>query len=73
VKDSIDLINSKPEPLVAYLFTNNQKLRNDFVQNVSCGGMVINDTVLHVCIYLFLKNHLYKMWTAKFCIMCSLR
>ncbi|KAI5587795.1 aldehyde dehydrogenase family 3 member H1 isoform X2 [Populus trichocarpa] len=50
VKDSIDLINSKPEPLVAYLFTNNQKLRNDFVQNVSCGGMVINDTVLHVTV-----------------------
>ncbi|XP_011031097.1 PREDICTED: aldehyde dehydrogenase family 3 member H1-like [Populus euphratica] len=49
-KDSIDLINSKPEPLVAYLFTNNQKLRNDFVQNVSCGGMVINDTVLHVTV-----------------------
>ncbi|KAL9393487.1 hypothetical protein Peur_012772 [Populus x canadensis] len=50
VKDSIDLINSKPEPLVAYLFTNNQKLRNDFVQKVSCGGMVINDTVLHVTV-----------------------
>ncbi|KAJ6389833.1 hypothetical protein OIU84_029102, partial [Salix udensis] len=47
VKDSIDLINSKPKPLVAYLFTDNQKLRNDFVKNVSSGGMVINDTVLH--------------------------
>ncbi|KAJ6305548.1 hypothetical protein OIU78_020984 [Salix suchowensis] len=35
VKDSIDLINSKPKPLVAYLFTDNQKLRNDFVKNVS--------------------------------------
>ncbi|KAG5245116.1 aldehyde dehydrogenase family [Salix suchowensis] len=50
VEDSIDLINSKPKPLVAYLFTDNQKLRNDFVKNVSSEGMVINDTVLHVTV-----------------------
>ncbi|KAJ6353741.1 hypothetical protein OIU76_002711 [Salix suchowensis] len=50
VKDSIDLINSKPKPLVAYLFTDNQKLRNDFVKNVPTEGMVINDTVLHVTV-----------------------
>ncbi|KAJ6775106.1 ALDEHYDE DEHYDROGENASE [Salix purpurea] len=50
VKDSIDLINSKSKPLVAYLFTDNQKLRNDFMKNVSSGGMVINDTVLHVTV-----------------------
>ncbi|KAB5521553.1 hypothetical protein DKX38_025872 [Salix brachista] len=48
VKDSIDLINSKPKPLAAYLFTNNDKLRNYFVQSVSSGGMAINDTVLHL-------------------------
>eukprot|EP00258_Populus_trichocarpa_P014959 XP_006370386.2 aldehyde dehydrogenase family 3 member H1 isoform X1 [Populus trichocarpa] len=50
VKDSIDLINSKPKPLTAYLFTNNEKLKNNFVQSVSSGGMVINDTVLHVTV-----------------------
>ncbi|KAJ6995698.1 aldehyde dehydrogenase family 3 member H1-like [Populus alba x Populus x berolinensis] len=50
VEDSIDLINSKPKPLTAYLFTNNEKLKNNFVQSVSSGGMVINDTVLHVTV-----------------------
>ncbi|KAJ6314145.1 hypothetical protein OIU78_017744 [Salix suchowensis] len=50
VKDSIDLINSKPKPLAAYLFTNNDKLKNYFVQSVSSGGMAINDTVLHVTV-----------------------
>lgn len=50
MRDSIDVINSKPKPLAAYLFTNDEKLKHDFVQNVSSGGMVINDTVLHVLI-----------------------
>ncbi|KAJ9177874.1 hypothetical protein P3X46_013031 [Hevea brasiliensis] len=50
VKDSFDAINSKPKPLAAYLFTNDEKLKESFVQNVSAGGMLINDTILHVTV-----------------------
>ncbi|EXB53545.1 Aldehyde dehydrogenase family 3 member I1 [Morus notabilis] len=48
IEDSFDVINSRPQPLVAYLFTNNDQLKKDYVQNVSSGGMLVNDTVLHI-------------------------
>lgn len=48
LEDSFDIIRSKPKPLAAYLFTNDEKLKKDFVQNISSGGMLINDTILHV-------------------------
>ncbi|XP_024019182.1 aldehyde dehydrogenase family 3 member H1 isoform X2 [Morus notabilis] len=50
IEDSFDVINSRPQPLVAYLFTNNDQLKKDYVQNVSSGGMLVNDTVLHVTV-----------------------
>ena len=48
IEDSFDIINSKPKPLAAYIFTNNEQLKQDYVLNVPSGGMLINDTVLHV-------------------------
>ncbi|OIW00359.1 hypothetical protein TanjilG_29926 [Lupinus angustifolius] len=48
IKDSFSIIKSKPKPLAAYLFTNNEQLKKDYVENISSGGMLINDTVLHV-------------------------
>ncbi|KAF3959725.1 hypothetical protein CMV_015486 [Castanea mollissima] len=48
VEDSFKIIQSKPKPLAAYLFTNDEQLKKNFVQNVSSGGMLINDTILHV-------------------------
>lgn len=50
VEDSFDIINSGSKPLAAYLFTNNKKLKEQFVMSVSSGGVVINDTVVHVII-----------------------
>ncbi|KAJ8769172.1 hypothetical protein K2173_000947 [Erythroxylum novogranatense] len=50
INDSFAEINSRPKPLAAYLFTNDEKLKSDFIENVSSGGMLINDTVLHVSI-----------------------
>ncbi|XP_028770308.1 aldehyde dehydrogenase family 3 member H1 isoform X1 [Neltuma alba] len=47
-EDSFDIIRSKPKPLAAYLFTNDEQLKKDYVQNISSGGMLINDTILHV-------------------------
>ncbi|EYU22982.1 hypothetical protein ABFS82_03G097500 [Erythranthe guttata] len=48
IEDCIGIITSKEKPLAAYLFSNNEKLKNDFISNVSSGGMVINDTTLHL-------------------------
>ncbi|KAL1346997.1 hypothetical protein HN51_020523 [Arachis hypogaea] len=48
IEDGFDIIKSKPKPLAAYLFTNNEDLKKSFVENISSGGMLINDTVLQV-------------------------
>ncbi|KAK6132294.1 hypothetical protein DH2020_033994 [Rehmannia glutinosa] len=48
IEDSFGLINSKGKPLAAYLFTNDKKLKEEFIRNVSSGGMAINDTVMHI-------------------------
>ncbi|KAJ6798244.1 aldehyde dehydrogenase family 3 member H1-like [Iris pallida] len=47
IEDSLAVINSRTKPLAAYLFTKNKKLERLFVETVSSGGMLINDTSLH--------------------------
>jgi aldehyde dehydrogenase (NAD+) len=54
IEDSFSIIKSRPKPLAAYLFTNNEQLKKDYVDKISSGGMLINDAVIHVVI-LFLK------------------
>lgn len=70
IEDSFDVINSRPKPLAVYVFTNNEQLKKGFVENISSGGMLINDTVLHVtdssplCIHtyiIFAFLHLHKL------------
>ncbi|KAI9201594.1 hypothetical protein LWI28_025769 [Acer negundo] len=51
IEDSFDIINSGTKPLAAYLFTNNKKLRQQFVSTVSAGGLVVNDTTLHLAVH----------------------
>ncbi|KAK6132350.1 hypothetical protein DH2020_033910 [Rehmannia glutinosa] len=48
IEDSFGLINSKGKPLAAYLFTNDKKLKEEFIRNVSAGGMAINETITHI-------------------------
>lgn len=48
VEDSIEFINAREKPLAAYLFTGNKKLEEEFVRNISAGGLLINDTTLHL-------------------------
>jgi aldehyde dehydrogenase (NAD+) len=48
IEESIDYINAGTKPLAAYLFTKNKKLQEDFIANVSAGGMLVNDVALHV-------------------------
>ncbi|RXH90975.1 hypothetical protein DVH24_006920 [Malus domestica] len=50
LEDSFDLINSGAKPLAAYLFTNKKKLKEHFVNTVSAGGLVINDTTVHLAV-----------------------
>lgn len=54
MEDSFEMINEKSKPLVAYLFSDDEQLKKKFVQNVSSGGMAINDTVVQVILH-FLK------------------
>jgi aldehyde dehydrogenase (NAD+) len=48
IEESIDYINAGTKPLAAYLFTKDKKLQEDFVANVSAGGLLVNDVALHV-------------------------
>ena len=54
IEDCYSIIKSRPKPLAAYLFTNNEQLKKDYVDKISSGGILINDAILHVVI-LFLK------------------
>ncbi|KAJ4795214.1 Aldehyde dehydrogenase [Rhynchospora pubera] len=48
LEDCFELINSRPKPLAAYLFSKNKRLEEEFVQKVFAGGILINDVALHV-------------------------
>lgn len=50
MENSFDVIKSRSKPLAAYIFTNNEELKKEFVRSVSAGGMLINDTILHVSV-----------------------
>lgn len=62
MEDSFDIINSKTKPLAAYLFTKDKKLEEKFVNTVSAGGMLVNDTALHVsfCLHLPVTMHVWQ-------------
>lgn len=51
IEDGISLIHSKEKPLAAYLFTNDKKLKDEFVTRVSAGGIAINEVTLHVSLF----------------------
>ncbi|XP_047958708.1 aldehyde dehydrogenase-like [Salvia hispanica] len=48
IRDGINLITSKEKPLAAYIFTNDKKLKENFVQRVSAGGIAVNEVVIHL-------------------------
>ncbi|TKW07231.1 hypothetical protein SEVIR_7G294400v4 [Setaria viridis] len=48
IHESFALINSMSKPLAAYLFSKDSKLKHQFERNVSAGGMVFNDTSIHL-------------------------
>ncbi|KAB2085486.1 hypothetical protein ES319_A05G401100v1 [Gossypium barbadense] len=50
LEDSFAMINRKPKPLAAYLFSDDEQIKRKFVQNIYAGGMAINDTILQVTV-----------------------
>ncbi|XP_068652438.1 aldehyde dehydrogenase family 3 member H1-like isoform X2 [Aristolochia californica] len=51
IEESFDLIYSRPKPLAAYLFTKDKKLEQKFIGTISAGGMLINDTAIHLTVH----------------------
>uniref|UniRef100_A0A1J3FX07 Aldehyde dehydrogenase n=1 Tax=Noccaea caerulescens TaxID=107243 RepID=A0A1J3FX07_NOCCA len=51
LEECFDVIRSRPKPLAAYLFTQNQKLKERFAMTVSAGGIVVNDIAVHLAIH----------------------
>uniref|UniRef100_A0A182XJ95 Aldehyde dehydrogenase domain-containing protein n=1 Tax=Anopheles quadriannulatus TaxID=34691 RepID=A0A182XJ95_ANOQN len=57
--DAIKFINSRPPPLVMYIFTLDTKIQELFVTGTRSGSMCLNDTIMHakpLCLYIFSKN-----------------
>lgn len=50
IDEAIYYINKRPSPLACYLMSFNKKLHNKIIDGVRCGGMSINDTIVHVSI-----------------------
>ncbi len=48
LQESIDYINSHDKPLSAYGFFDHQSDEELFISEVVCGGMTINDTIIHL-------------------------
>lgn len=47
-QEAIDFINQREKPLALYVFTNDSDVKKEFIEKTSSGGMVINDTIMHI-------------------------
>ena len=48
LEDAISYIRSHKKPLALYLFTENDKVEQDVLSQLSFGGGCINDTIIHL-------------------------
>ncbi|KAF9583043.1 aldehyde dehydrogenase 3, member A2, partial [Lunasporangiospora selenospora] len=46
--DAIEYINSRDDPLSLYVFSSNKKLVKKVLDSTRSGGVVVNDTLMHV-------------------------
>jgi acyl-CoA reductase-like NAD-dependent aldehyde dehydrogenase len=46
--EAIKLINAREKPLVFYIFSNNKKDVKLLIDNTSSGGVLVNDTIMHM-------------------------
>ena len=49
-EEAVSLVNARPKPLAAYLFTSNKSAARFFLRNIPFGGGCINDTVVHLSV-----------------------
>ena len=52
----LDSFKNKEKPLAAYLYSENSKEQNKFLNGLSAGGVCINDCLTHVA------NHSTTIW-----------
>ena len=48
LEEAISIIKRKEKPLAIYLFTHDKKSRKQVMEQTSSGGIVVNDTLIHV-------------------------
>ena len=48
IEDSIEYIKKFEKPLALYMFTNDKKIQNKILNEISFGGGCINDTIIHI-------------------------
>jgi hypothetical protein len=69
-QEAIDIINDRSKPLAAYVFTSKKEVEERMVASISSGGMIVNDTVMHVS---SLPPNLLgpqETYNAKLCSLC---
>ena len=47
---AMDFVNSRPKPLVLYLFSNSRAVENEVVERTTSGNVCINEVVLHLVV-----------------------
>jgi aldehyde dehydrogenase (NAD+) len=47
-KEAIEFIKQRPHPLAAYAFSRNSRILDEFENEVSSGGMCLNDSLVHL-------------------------
>lgn len=50
LKDVINYINKGEKPLAMYIFTKSKKDLDLLIENTTCGGICVNDTVMHFAV-----------------------
>ncbi len=45
---TIEVLKTKPKPLSCYIFTDNQKIKNKILKELSFGGGAVNEALMHI-------------------------
>jgi aldehyde dehydrogenase (NAD+) len=48
IDEVIAYVNANPKPLSCYIFTNNNKIKNKILKEISFGGGAVNDAIMHI-------------------------
>lgn len=46
--EATDVVNSRPQPLALYVFTQSQENQRYLLQNIPAGGAAVNETIIHL-------------------------